>query len=135
LLLDILTLINLRLFLAAIFFLGATTAQQRAETGKAFKRRLYDVMADLLRETPALQAMRVRRLWPPTEWSAVWPNLHAPPVPDDIKMEWCRVIHDIVPTQNRLHRIDMAVTNLCGHRGTTDNIKHRIIECGEGHMM
>jgi hypothetical protein len=73
------------------------TPQQRAETDKVFKRRLYDIMVNILRETPALQAMRVMCLWPLTEWSAVWQNLHATPVPDDIKMEWYRVIHDIDP--------------------------------------
>jgi hypothetical protein len=31
--------------------------QQKVETDKAFKRRLYDILSYLLRETPALQAM------------------------------------------------------------------------------
>jgi len=112
------------------------TPQQKNETSKACKRRIYDTMVTLLRQTPELfMCMCISRLWVTTDWSSVWSNLHGTPVLEDIKMDWYRAIHDIVPTQDRLNRINMAKTNRCRHCNATDNLSHRIIECGEGQVM
>jgi len=91
------------------------TLQQKNETKQAYKRRIYETMITLLRETPELPIMRVSRLWVTTDWASVWSNLHGTPVPEDIKMDEYRAIRDIVPTQDRLNRIKMAETNLCRH--------------------
>jgi hypothetical protein len=80
-------------------------------------------------------AMRVTSLWPPTDWASVWHKLHETPVPEDTKLEWYRAIHDRVPTQERLHRINMAATNLCKNCHAVDNLRHRLIECEEGQRM
>jgi len=91
------------------------TPQQKNETSKAYKRRIYDTTATLLRETPELPVVRISRLWTTTDWTSVWSNLRGTPVPEDIKMDWYRAIHNIIRTQDRLNRIDMAATNLCRH--------------------
>jgi hypothetical protein len=44
-------------------------------------------------------------------------------------------MHDIVPTQERLHRINMAATNLCKYFHTVDNLRHRLVEWREGQWM
>ena len=111
------------------------TPQRTNETSKAYKRRIYDTMVILLRETPELPIMRISRLWATTGWASVWINLYGTPVPEDIKNDWYRAIHDIVHTQKRLNRINMAVTNLCRHCNATDNLSHCLIECGEGQVM
>jgi len=41
-------------------------------------------------------------------------------------------IHDMVPTHERLHKIRMVLTDLCRHCNTTDTLRHRLTECGEG---
>jgi len=111
------------------------TPQQKNETNKAYKCRIYDTMITLLREKRELPIMRISRLWATTDWTSVWSNLHGTPVPEDIKMDWYRAIHDIIPAQDRLNRINMAATNLCRHCNATDNLSHRLIECGEGQVM
>jgi len=111
------------------------TSRQRSETSKAYKRRIYATMVTLLRETPELPVMRISRLWDTSDWASVRRNLHGTPVPEDIKMDWCRAIHDIVPTQDLLNKINMAATNLCRHCNAIDNLSHRFSECGEGQMM
>jgi len=39
------------------------TPQQKNETSKVYKRRIYNIMLTLLRETLELPIMRVSRLW------------------------------------------------------------------------
>jgi hypothetical protein len=109
--------------------------QQESESCKKYKRRIYVTMVVLLREMPTFPTMRVLRLWPPTDWNLVWANLHETPVPEDVKMEWYRAIHDIIPTHDRLHRIKMAATNQCRHCHAPDTLRHRLTECGEGRLM
>ena len=43
-----------------------------------------------------------------------------------------RVVHDILPMNERLHRINRSPTEACRHCGKTDTIGHRLTECGEG---
>jgi len=88
-----------------------------------------------LRETPELPILRVSRLRATTDWASIWSNLHGTPVPEDMKMDWYRAIHNIVPTQDRLKRINMAEANLCRHCNATDNLSHRLIACGEDQVM
>jgi hypothetical protein len=84
-----------------------------AETGKAYRRRIYTVLATLLQAAPNDRGMRIEKLWPDTNWSRVWENLRAAPVPDANKDSWYRVIHDVVPTRERLHAIRLSQTDLC----------------------
>jgi hypothetical protein len=84
--------------------------QQEFESRTKFKCRIYATMVLLLRETTTLPAMRVILLWPPTDWNLVWTKLHETPAPENIKMEWYRVVHDIIPTNDQLQRINMTTT-------------------------
>jgi hypothetical protein len=79
--------------------------------------------------------MRVQRLRPATDWVRVWHNLHEAPVSEDIKVIWYRAIHDIYPTHEQLHRINMTTSPICRHCNMADELKHRIMECGEGHLL
>ena len=63
------------------------TPQQENETNKAYKRRIYNTMVIVLRETPDLPVMRMTRLWDNTDWATVWNNIHETPVHEDIKMD------------------------------------------------
>jgi len=92
-------------------------------------------MFTLLRETPKLPIMRVSRLWATADWASVWSNLHGTPVPEHIKMDLYGAIHDIMPTQDRLNRINMAETIPCRHCNATDNLSQRLVECGEGQVI
>jgi hypothetical protein len=56
-------------------------------------------------------------------------------VSDDIKIEWYSAINDIIPTQDRLHRINIAATNKCHTCEETDNIGHRLTGCEGGDEM
>ena len=109
--------------------------QQPTETLKAYKRRIYNTLQTLLRATPEPAEMRVTRLWPNTEWTTVWRNLQDTPVTQETKVTWYRVVHEIIPTHERLHRIHMTLTDTCRQCDKTDTLRHRLTECGEGPLM
>ena len=109
--------------------------QERAESSKAYKRPIYNTMIILPTTTTNPPTMRVLRLWPNTDWTTIWKNLHEAPVPETSKVTWHGVIHDIVPTHDRLHKIQMVPIDLCGLCNKTDTLLHRLTECGEGPTM
>jgi hypothetical protein len=75
-----------------------------------------------------MQEMRITQIWPTTHWNVVWENIHSTPVPGGMKAAWCRVIHDILPTSYRVHKIRMSPTGKCNNCDVQDKILHRIIE-------
>jgi hypothetical protein len=79
--------------------------------------------------------MRIQIHRPNTNWGIVWENLHETPIPQWQRMTWYKAIHDIVCTNERLHRIHMTPTDKCRHCGYTDTLLHRISQCGAGRMM
>ena len=51
------------------------------------------------------------------------------------RANWYKVIHDIIPTNERFHRIRMSPTDNCKEYGRTHTLSHRLTECGEGRAM
>jgi len=76
--------------------------------------------------------MRITKLWPQADWEMIWENLRVAPVPGTVIATRYKVIHDIIPTNTRLHRIHMSSTESCTACGNRDTQMHRLIECGEG---
>jgi len=76
--------------------------------------------------------MCIERLWPVTDWATIWRNLRAAPVSETIKITWYRVVHDIVPTNERLHKIRIACAERCRHCDRKDTLRHRFTEWGDG---
>ena len=52
-------------------------------------------------------------------------------IEERLKSLWYTVIHDIVPTNERLAVIHFSDTELCNQCGKTDTLQHRITDCGE----
>jgi hypothetical protein len=59
--------------------------------------------------------------YPTTDWGRVWANLHTTWAEDAIKVNWFKVIHDILPTNERLHAIRLTGTPLCPNCGEHDS--------------
>jgi len=77
-------------------------------------------------------SMRIERLWPTIEWPRIWKNLWTAPVTDSTKTTWYKIIHDIVPTKERLHKIRIVPTENCGLCDRKGTLLHRLAECGDG---
>jgi hypothetical protein len=75
--------------------------------------------------------MRITDKHPTIQWANVWTNIHHPAFSDSIKSTWYVVVHDIVPTNERLavKRItDIDRRTQCDR---LDTLTHRIISCQE----
>ena len=89
----------------------------------------------LLQETMEPAEMRITRLWPNTDWATVWENLHTAPAPGTTKAVWYRILHDIIPTNERLHKIGISSTDRCRQCDKKDTKQHCLIECGNGEIV
>jgi hypothetical protein len=71
-------------------------------TVNAYKKCVYMTIHTIWRAVAGVQEMRVRRRWPHIENACVWKNLSDAPVPDSTRINWYRVIHELIPTNERL---------------------------------
>jgi len=76
--------------------------------------------------------MRITRLWPHADWVKIWKNLQAAPVSGLDTATWYKLIHDVIPTNVKLHRIKMSPTDTYKDCGSKDTLGHCLTECGEG---
>jgi hypothetical protein len=68
--------------------------------------------------------MRIEMKWAGVDWATVWKNLCMVPINETAKMKWHKTIHDIVPTNERLHKIKIQSTPLII---ITDNVINRLL--------
>jgi len=76
--------------------------------------------------------VRIMQLQPVIDWPLVWENLHNVRLSDGARSAWYMVIHDIIPTNARLHRIRLMHTNNCTQCERQDTMLHRLKGCGVG---
>jgi len=69
---------------------------------------------------------------PTTTWSKVWGNLHAVWSSEELKAAWFMVIHDLIPINDRLDKIQRSAANNCQHCGRVDILIDRVTDCSEG---
>jgi hypothetical protein len=105
---------------------------QQTEAPRAFRRKVYETLRTIQQATKKPRDARVMLLYPTTDWNRVWSNLHATWAADAIKAKWFKVIHDILPTNERLHTIRLTDSAFCAQCGERDTLMHRKTECGEG---
>jgi len=76
--------------------------------------------------------VRITQIQRGIEWEKVWNNLHSIPTSEGARSACYTVIHDLLPTNTRLHRIRLVETEDCTLCGKKDTTVHRLTECGEG---
>ena len=104
-------------------------------TQKIYKRWLYTALLTSIQATAGFTEMRVQKLWPNVGWECIWINLNDVPVPENTRCIWRQVMHDIIPTNVRLHRIKMVSPDTCRRCTATETLERRLVTCGEGHKM
>jgi hypothetical protein len=110
---------------------GLRTPAETVKSGKKFKNRLVralQLMADNDRNRPG---MRNVSKYPDTQWSKVWQNVHHPALSDGVKATWYMVVHEIVPTNERLAAKRITNTDRCSRCARLDSLPHRITDCQE----
>jgi hypothetical protein len=81
------------------------TPQGLTESEKSYRRRIYNILVTFLQAEANARGMSIEKLWPDTNWKRAWKTLWETPVPDSVKETWYRIIHNILPTRERLHNI------------------------------
>jgi len=90
---------------------------------------LLHTMAAATRES---REMRITQIHPDTQWTQMWKNLHTAWISEEIKSMWYITVHEIVPTNDRLHAIRLVESDRCRHCERRDTLVHGLTECNEG---
>jgi hypothetical protein len=96
-------------------------------TGRALIKLAYESL--LPQRLP--RRVRVEELLPNTNWPLVWSNVQSRVLTLAARSSWFEVVHDLLPTNSRLHRINRSATDRCAHCGRWDTALHRVSTCGE----
>jgi hypothetical protein len=96
-----------------------------------FQRRMYDTL-EMELATRRTMGMRVVQKSPNTDWGRVWRNLHASCVSEAFQSAWYLVIHEPIPTNERLAAIHLVESDTCRQCGKPDTLMHLLMECDNG---
>jgi len=72
------------------------------------------------------------QLHPSADWERIWTNLHECWTTEAVKINWYMVIQDTLPTNERLHKIRLVDSPLCGHRGEPDTVQRTVTAWARG---
>jgi hypothetical protein len=86
---------------------GICRTPKQGEDPRTFRARVYETLRRIKPAANPLRNVRIM-MYPTTDWERVWANLHATWATDSIKDNWFKDIHDILPTNERLHAIRLA---------------------------
>jgi hypothetical protein len=84
--------------------------QGREETMKTYRKRTYHTMELLTRDTHEFTELRIKNTWSNHDWDVIWENLYKAPISDTEKGKWYRIIHDLIPKNERLTKILLSPT-------------------------
>ena len=96
-------------------YVAYITPPEQAEAPRCFRRRIYASLHSMTLALKGARGVRIMTQHRTTPWSKVWGNLHAVWSSDELKAAWFMVIHDLIPTNDRLTKIQRSTTNNCRH--------------------
>jgi len=102
------------------------------EYSRTLRRSVYWTLRGIAVAGNPPREMRIMQLYPSADWERIWNNLHSCWTTEAIKINWYVVIQDILITNERVPKIRLVDSPLCGHCGKPDTVQHRVIACGEG---
>jgi hypothetical protein len=76
--------------------------------------------------------MRVVQKSPNTDWDRVWRNLHASCLSEAVQSAWYLVIHELIPTNERLAAMHLVESDTCRQCGRPETLTHHLMECDNG---
>jgi hypothetical protein len=102
------------------------------DTQKLWRKRIYWVIHTMTANASPARPLRIVTMYPNYNWPQIWKNIPEAWIPDAVQSTWYMTIHNILPTRERLHRIDLSDSDRCNLCGLTNSLTHRIIKCGDG---
>ena len=101
------------------------------DTPRALKRRVYGVLSEYNSKSTTPIPIRIHERHPHKNWRAIWKNVSMDHLHDTVTSIWYRAAHDILPTNERLRRINLSATADCQACGVMDTPIDRLTQCGE----
>jgi hypothetical protein len=83
------------------------------ETPNLFRKCVYLTLHAMTTETLPAKSTRIETKHTNQNWPQIWRNLHEARIPETIRSNWYNVIHYVIPTKQRLHRIALTNTDRC----------------------
>ena len=102
------------------------------EQPRILRRRVYWTLRGMTEAGNPPRVMCIMQLHPSADWERILTNLHACWTTKAVNIDWYVMIQDILSTNERLHKIRLVDSPLCGHCGEPDTVQHRVTPCGEG---
>jgi hypothetical protein len=109
-----------------------TDTYKLCEQPRTLRRRAYWTLRGMAEAGNPPYVMRKMQLLPSADWKRIWTNLHECWTTKAVKINWYVVLPDILPTNERVHKIRLVDSSLCGHCGEPDTVQHSATACGEG---
>jgi hypothetical protein len=107
------------------------TPPDQTETIRCFHQRIYNPLHIMTMAQQNTRGMLIETQHPAIPWLTVWRNLHAVWTSEDIKSVKFLIIHDLIPTNDRLAKINLNDTPRCTRCDRKDTLLHRLAECNE----
>ena len=83
------------------------------EATRTFKKRTYETLFPMAAAGKTPPVMRIDHKQLDVKWDQVWQNLDESRAPEEVRSAWYAVIHDILPTCERLAAINLTDTTIC----------------------
>jgi hypothetical protein len=100
--------------------------QRQVETHRSFTRRVHDTLRTISTAGNRPREVRIIQIQPAIDRSRVWGNLHNLRFFDGPSSAWYMEMHDIIPTNVRLHRIRPVDTENCTQCERHVTLPHRM---------
>jgi hypothetical protein len=113
-----------------VFEWAYMTPRRQDESRRAFTRRVYATLRKMYTAECTPREVCIMQLQPRIDWATVWNNFYNTQTSEGAVSAWYVVIHDILPTHTRLHRICLVESEACSPYGKQDTTLNRLTECG-----
>ena len=94
-----------------------------------YKRLIYEIQIHKQQTTNTSLGLRVQNKFPHINWQIVWRNIKKPFLPRYVRTTWYVIVHDIVPTNIRLWKINLQDDGKCRRCDQYDTATHRNTAC------
>ena len=99
------------------------------ESRSTYKRKTYEIQRYKHIQVSTVTEIRVQTKFPHVRWTLVWNTINKSFLPRDIRTTWYMVVHDILPTNARLRKINLHTDGKCNHCDHCDTVTHRYTMC------
>jgi hypothetical protein len=109
--------------------------REKEETDKRYKRLVYEIQSLAQHTKTDTIGMRMQLKFPHAKWKAIWKNINNKILLPRIRTIWYTIVHDIIPTNSRLHDINLHTTGNCQYCGKRDTLIHRLTACADTQIL